>query len=157
MLKRNLKRRSIIEVRVEGVRGRFFARPEDLDGLGQLEQPRGTTLLSPFDSLLWQRKRAEELLGFTYRVEIYVPEPKRKFGYYAMPILHDGRLVGRLDPKLHRDRGLLEIKSLNLEPGFDGGQRFNTDLRQAIEDLAKFVDAGDIRISSHRHTAKRAR
>ncbi len=157
VLERSLKRRSIIEVHVEGIKGRFFARPEDLDNLGQLDQPHGTTLLSPFDSLLWQRKRAEELLGFTYRVEIYVPEPKRKFGYYAMPILHDGRLVGRLDPKLHRDRGLLEIKSVNLEPGFDGGQRFDTGLRQAIEHLAEFVDAGDIRISSRRQPSERAR
>ena len=146
VLERNLNRGSIVEVRVEGIRGRWFARPEDLDGLGELEQPRGTTLLSPFDSLLWQRQRAEELLDFRYRVEIYVPEHKREFGYYAMPILHDGRLVGRLDPKLHRDRGLLEIKSWFLEPGFDGGRRFDTELRQSIEDLATFVKADDVRI-----------
>lgn len=148
VLERNLKRRSIVEVGVEGVRGRWFVRPEDLDVLGELEQPRGTTLLSPFDSLLWQRKRAEDLLGFRYRVEIYVPEPKRKFGYYAMPILHDGRLVGRLDPKFHRDRGVLEIKSWSLEPGFDGGRRFDTELQLAIENLAEFVSAGDVEISS---------
>lgn len=148
VLERNLKRRSIVEVQVEGVRGRWFVRPEDLDVLGELEQPHGTTLLSPFDSLLWQRKRAEDLLRFRYRVEIYVPEHKRKFGYYAMPILHDGRLVGRLDPKFHRDRGVLEIKSCSLEPGFDGGRRFDTELRLAIENLAEFVGAGDVEVTS---------
>ncbi|MFQ5529963.1 MAG: DNA glycosylase AlkZ-like family protein, partial [Gemmatimonadota bacterium] len=70
-----------------------------------------------------------------------------EFGYYAMPILHDGRLVGRVDPKLHRDRGLLEIKSLHLEDGFDGGQRFDVELRESIEDLAGFVGADDVRIN----------
>lgn len=147
VLERTLRRGAIVEVRVEGLGGRQFARPDDLDLLGSLEQPRGTTLLSPFDSLLWQRKRAEDLLGFRYRVEIYVPESKREFGYYAMPILHDGRLVGRVDPKLHRDRGLLEIKSLHLEDGFDGGQRFDVELRESIEDLAGFVGADDVRIN----------
>jgi len=145
VLERNLRRGAVVEVRVPGLKGRQFARPEDLDSLGSLDEPRGTTLLSPFDSLLWQRKRAEELLGFRYRVEIYVPEHKREFGYYSMPILHDGRLVGRLDPKLHRDRGLLEIKSLHLEEGFDGGRRFELELQRSIEELAAFVGADDVR------------
>ena len=145
VLERCLRRGAVVEVRVPGLKGKQFARPEDLDSLSSLDEPRGTTLLSPFDSLLWQRKRAEELLGFRYRVEIYVPEPKREFGYYSMPILHDGRLVGRLDPKLHRDRGLLEIKSLHLEEGFDGGRHFKLEVRRAVEELAAFVGAGDIR------------
>jgi len=146
VIERGLKRGSIDEVKVDGLSGRFFARPEDLDSISELDEPRGTTLLSPFDSLLWQRKRAEDLLGFRYRVEIYVPENKRKFGYYAMPILHDGKLVGRLDPKLHRDRSVLEIKALSLEPDFDGGKRFDTELREAIEDLASFVGAENVQI-----------
>ena len=147
VIERNLTRKRIVEVQIEGLSGRFFARPEDLDILDDIEESRGTTLLSPFDSLLWKRQRAEDLLGFRYRVEIYVPEHKREFGYYAMPILHDGRLVGRVDPKLHRNRGVLEIKSCSLEPGFDGGQRFDTEYREAIEHLASFVNADDIQIS----------
>jgi len=149
VIDRCLRRGSVVRVRVEGMRGSFLARPEDLAELPDLEEPTGTTLLSPFDSLLWQRKRAEELLDFHYRVEIYVPEAKREFGYYAMPILHEGRLVGRVDPKLHRDRGLLEIRSLRLEQGFRPDADFRRELRAAVEDLGSFVGATDVRIPSY--------
>lgn len=143
---RCVRRGSVVRVRVEGLRGSFLARPEDLEALPSLAEPTGTTLLSPFDSLLWQRKRAEELLDFHYRVEIYVPEAKREFGYYAMPILHNGRLVGRVDPKLHRDRDLLEIRSLRLEEGFRPDAGFKRELRSSIEDLGSFVGATEVRI-----------
>ncbi len=141
---RLLKRRDVVEVQVEGQPEPWLARPADLEDLGALPSPRGTTVLCPFDSLLWQRRRAEDLLDFTYRVEIYVPRKDRVYGYYAMPILHDGRLVGRLDPKLHRDRGVLEIKSIHLEPGAPDGADLRTGLRHTLEDLADFVGAGDL-------------
>lgn len=116
VLERHLRKRTVVEVALEGRDEPYYALPEHLDLLTSLEPVRGTTLLSPFDSFLWQRRRAEELLGFRYRVEIYVPEAKREHGYYVLPVLHDGRLVGRVDPKLHRDRGVLEIRRLSLEP-----------------------------------------
>lgn len=146
VIERNLKRGRIVKVRVEGARGPFYALPEHLDTLGDAPEPGGTTLLSPFDSLLWQRKRAEELLDFEYRVEIYIPPDRRRYGYYVLPILHDGRLVGRLDPKLHRDRGALEIRSLHLEPGFEATTGFVAGLRDALESLAGFVGADDLRL-----------
>ena len=144
VIARALRRRSAVRVEVEGLAGEFLVRPEDLEGLEALPEPRGTTLLSPFDSLLWQRARAADLLGFHYKVEIYVPRPKRVYGYYAMPILHDGRLVGRLDPKLHRDRGVLEIKSIHLEAGVDWSDGLRAGLDEALEDLARFLGAADI-------------
>ena len=144
VIQRALKRHQVVEVRVDGLPDTFLARPEDLEGIDTLPAPRGTTLLCPFDSLLWQRQRAEDLLGFHYRVEIYVPPAKRIFGYYTMPILHDGRLVGRLDPKLHRDRGVLEIKSIHLEPGVERSTALRSGIEESLEDLAKFVGATDI-------------
>ncbi len=144
VIARALRRREAVEVEVEGRSETYLARPEDLEGIESLPTPRGTTLLSPFDSLLWQRRRAEELLDFTYRVEIYVPKVKRVYGYYSMPILHDGRLVGRLDPKLHRDRGVLEIKSIHLEPGAPDGRELRAGLDETLEDLARFLGATDI-------------
>lgn len=144
VIARALRRKEAVEVEVEGQTDTFLARPEDLEGIEDLPAPRGTTLLSPFDSLLWQRRRAAELLGFAYKVEIYVPPPKRVYGYYCMPILHDGRLVGRLDPKLHRDRGVLEIKSIHLEPGMAETAELRAGLDDALEDLATFVGATDI-------------
>lgn len=146
VIERNLKRGRIVKVRVKGARAPFYALPEHLDTLGDVPEPGGTTLLSPFDSLLWQRKRAEELLDFEYRVEIYIPPDRRRYGYYVLPILHDGRLVGRLDPKLHRDRGALEIRALHLEPRFEATTGFVAGLRDALESLAGFVGADDLRL-----------
>jgi uncharacterized protein YcaQ len=79
-------------------------------------QPETTTLLSPFDPLVWDRARAREMFGFDYRLECYTPAPKRRYGYFTLPILHKDKLIGRLDPKAHRKEGLFEVKSLHLEP-----------------------------------------
>lgn len=141
VIARNLEKGRIVEVRVDGLRDRWYALPEHLVGLDDLPPPQGTTLVCPFDSLLWQRKRAEQLLGFHYRIEIYTPAAKREFGYYVLPILHDGRLVGRLDPKTHRDQGELEIRALHLEDGFQPTQRFQRELGKALHSLREFVGA----------------
>jgi hypothetical protein len=145
ILARNLRKGRVVEVRAEGVRGAAYALPEHLDLIARLPEPEGTTLVCPFDSLLWQRGRALELLGFDYKIEIYVPEAKRRHGYYVLPILHEGRLVGRLDPKLHRDRGLLEVRNLKFEPGFRGGRAFRSRLRDTLEDLASFLGASELK------------
>ena len=82
----------------------------------------------------------------TYAMVPGAPLYKREFGYYVLPILHDGRFVGRLDPKLHRDGGILEIKSLHLEEGFDGGRGFLTGLRESLAVLAEFAGADDLKL-----------
>jgi len=144
IIARNLRRKRVVEVRVKGQRGTWYALPEHLEGLSGVPGPQGTTLICPFDSFLWQRKRAEDLLGFRYRVEIYVPPKKREFGYYVMPILHDGRLVGRLDPKLHRERDELEIRGIWLESGVERDGRLERGLGEAIADLAGFLGAAAV-------------
>ena len=146
VIKRALARGEIVEVAVEDRSGTWYATPETLDELEAAPEPCGATLICPFDSLLWQRKRAEELLGFRYRVEIYVPPAKREFGYYVLPILHDGAFVGRLDPKLHRERAELEIKGVWLEAGFRRSARFDRELGESLQDLAKFVGAQRVKL-----------
>jgi uncharacterized protein YcaQ len=79
--------------------------------------PSATTLLSPFDPVVWDRKRALELFDFDYRLECYTPAPKRRYGYFTLPILRRGALVGRLDAKAHRSVGTFEVKALYLESG----------------------------------------
>lgn len=76
-----------------------------------------TALLSPFDPVVWDRARALDFFGFDYRLECYTPEPKRRYGYFVLPILCRGELIGRLDAKAHRQDGVLEVKSLHAEPG----------------------------------------
>lgn len=80
---------------------------------------RGTALLCPFDPLIFFRPRVERLFGFEYRIEIYTPAPKRRFGYYVWPFLLDGKLVGRVDLKADRVAGTLNVVGAFIEPGHD--------------------------------------
>lgn len=80
-------------------------------------QPTLTTLLSPFDPLVWDRTRARDLFDFDYKLECYTPAPKRRYGYFTLPILRRGALIGRLDAKAHRKAGTFEVRMLHLEPG----------------------------------------
>jgi uncharacterized protein YcaQ len=105
--------------------------------------PRRVRLLSPFDPILRDRKRTLRLFGFDYRFEAFVPEPQRRHGYYVLPILEGDRLVGRLDPKLHREKGLLEIKNLWWEPGVRQSQGRRAGLEAALDRLVKLVGAED--------------
>ncbi|HFK7159526.1 TPA: crosslink repair DNA glycosylase YcaQ, partial [Escherichia coli] len=76
-----------------------------------------SAVLSPFDPVVWDRKRAEQLFDFSYRLECYIPAPKRQYGYFVLPLLHRGQLVGRMDAKMHRQTGILEVISLWLQEG----------------------------------------
>lgn len=95
-----------------------------------------TTLLSPFDPVVWDRKRALELFNFDYRLECYTPQAKRIYGYFTLPILHRGRLIGRLDAKAHRVQRVFEIKALYLEPGVRVTQRLVKDIAAALQRCA---------------------
>jgi uncharacterized protein YcaQ len=105
------------------------------------EPPRITRLLSPFDPVLRDRARAGRLFGFDYRFEAFVPEPQRRFGYYVLPVLEGDRLVGRIDPKLHRDEGVLKIRRVYWEPGVRATRERLKGLKEAAERLAHFVGA----------------
>ena len=104
---------------------------------GQLS-PSVTTLLSPFDPIVWDRRRALELFGFDYRLECYTPAGKRRYGYFSLPLLRRGALVGRVDAKAHRREGVFEFKSLKLEPGIRVSARFAADIAQAIMRCAQW-------------------
>lgn len=146
VIRRNLKSGQLEQVKVQGLTGTYYALTEHLDSLHVHPAPEGTTLLCPFDSFLWQRDRAHELLNFRYRIEIYVPQAKRQFGYYVLPILHNGQLVGRLDPKCHRKEQALEIKAVYLESGFKQSAEFKSGLAAALKSLARFMQCTAIRL-----------
>ncbi|HIE25739.1 TPA: winged helix-turn-helix domain-containing protein [Candidatus Poribacteria bacterium] len=112
---------AVVPVDVEGWKETAYLSTADLPLVEAIEtgahQPKLTTFLSPFDNLTWNRRRLRDLFGFDYRIEMYTPAPKRRYGYYVMPILHRGQLVGRLDPKADRQTGTMIVRSIYLEPG----------------------------------------
>jgi hypothetical protein len=92
-----------------------------------------TTLLSPFDPVVWDRTRASAMFGFDYTLECYTPAPKRRYGYFVLPILRRGRLVGRLDAKAHRVDGTFEVKKIFLEPDVNVDGALVADVAEAIQ------------------------
>ncbi len=154
------ERGELCEVEVEGLSGRWLVLPRDVAALERAARrrapARGTTLLSPFDSFLWHRERVARLFGFEYRIEVYTPGPKRVHGYYTLPILHHGHLLGRVDAKTNRAERRLEVRGVHFERWFAsgappplGGAGVDPDeavagLADALHSLAAFAGATEI-------------
>ncbi len=112
-----------------------WGKPAWADPAALASEPRGrhrTTLLSPFDSLIWERARTERIFGFSHRLEAYVPKPKRVHGYFAMPVLAGGRLVGRVDPA--REGRTLVARQVTLD-----GPKAVPAVAQALREAAGWV------------------
>ncbi|MFF7375604.1 winged helix-turn-helix domain-containing protein [Streptomyces massasporeus] len=127
----------LVPVSVEG-----WGKPAWADPAALETPPRGrhrTTLLSPFDSLIWERARTERIFGFTHRLEAYVPKQKRVYGYFAMPVLAGGRLVGRVDPS--REGRTLVAKQVALD-----GPKAVPAVAQALAEAATWVDCTNVRV-----------
>jgi hypothetical protein len=118
---------------VEGVKGEWRVDPAALSNSFEGR----TALLSPFDRLIHDRVRAEELFDFEYTLEMYKPAAKRRWGYYALPVLHDDRLVGKVDAAADRKASVLRVNAIHEDVKFT---RTMTKAVQAeLEDLAKWL------------------
>jgi uncharacterized protein YcaQ len=109
---------------------------------GSLPSP-AISFLAPLDPLVWDRRMLRELWGFDYLWEVYVPEPKRRWGYYVLPMLYGDRFVGRIEPRLDRKSKTLAILGIWFEPDFSPMEepRFMPALRDAVEAYRCFVGA----------------
>ncbi|MGY3039323.1 uncharacterized protein YcaQ [Rhodanobacter sp. TND4EL1] len=116
-------------------------------------RPTLTTLLSPFDPLVWDRQRALAMFDFEYTIECYTPAAKRRYGYFVLPILHRGRLIGRLDAKAHRDSGIFEIKAMYLEPEVRPEPALVHAVAKAIQATAEWHGTGQVRLGTTRPVA----
>jgi uncharacterized protein YcaQ len=141
---------ALLRVRVEGWTEPGYVHPDHREtaeraAAGEI-RPRLTTVLSPFDPLVWDRARASELFGFDYRLECYTPAPKRRWGYFVLPVLRRGALVARLDAKAHRREGVFEVRALYLEPGVRVTRGLVDDLARALRECAAWHGTPEVRV-----------
>lgn len=158
-----LRAGEVVAVEVAGSRARWYALARDLDALAAAGRrragARGATLLAPFDSLLWHRERVARLFGFEYRIEVYTPAARRTVGYYTLPLLVDGQLIGRVDAKLHRGEHRLDLRHVHFEDWFARGavpphphwgtvpvDRGLAGLAESAQSLAAFCGAARITV-----------
>lgn len=142
VMKKMIRTGEVMPVRIDGLDQLYYAlthRPEPIVNT-ELH------ILSPFDNLIIQRKRTKTLFDFDYQLECYVPEKKRKFGYYCLPILYKDRFVGRFDPKADRKTGIFTIKSLWLEPGFTPGDDFFQKLTEKLKSFIAFCGCRELEL-----------
>lgn len=135
----------LVAVNTEGL-GEMWLHRDYVPLLDTPLQATHSALLSPFDPVVWDRKRARELFNFDYRIECYTPEEKRKFGYFVLPILHRGQIKGRLDARMLRQAKQLEIKNIWLEEKTRVTARFLLDIQRAIERFATWQGAESVAI-----------
>ena len=143
---------ALLRCEVQGWRQPAFCLPD-------AKSPRkveASALLSPFDSLIWERSRTERLFDFRYRLEIYTPQDKRVYGYYVLPFLHNERIAARVDLRAERAAGRLVVHAVHEEvPGLDGeGMRaLALNLRQ----LADWLGLAQVQLNCQRESAGRLR
>jgi len=139
----------LIEVQTEGFKDLAYLHRDWQGEVGQLARPNHVTLLSPFDPLTRNRDRANRLFNYDYKIEIYTPEPKRIYGYYTLPLLHRGSLVGRIDLKSERKAGALLVQSSWHEPQIKAStvDAIAGDLAKHLRDAADWQGLPSIEIA----------
>lgn len=144
-------RGAVVQVTVDGWTQPGWVHAEHAAPLAQAAAGRlratHTTLLSPFDPVVWDRERALAMFDFDYRLECYTPAPKRQYGYFVLPILRRGALVARLDAKAHRAQGVFEVKVLHVEPGTHVDDAWIADVGAAIARCAAWHGTAQVRIT----------
>ncbi|MEM7060382.1 MAG: crosslink repair DNA glycosylase YcaQ family protein [Pseudomonadota bacterium] len=143
------QQRDLIEVDVECAGGEprtAYIRLGCLDDVADAPDPSGgVRIMSPFDPALRDRKRAKRLFGFDYRIEIFVPAPKRIFGYYVFPVMEGARVIGRID--MRRINGILEVQAFWPEPGVKLGKARLQKLQAELDRVGRFGGCGDVELA----------
>lgn len=125
---------------------RYYALPASLELLGRPLSRNTLKILSPFDNLLIQRKRMQSLFDFDYQIECYVPQKKRQYGYFSLPVLWRGKLLARMDCKAERGESLLHIHHLALEPGLPETEAFFLALGKELASFLQFNSCSKVKL-----------
>lgn len=153
-LRRLEGRSKIHRIQVEGLEDRKvrYIHSQDVPLLESLTEGKGweprLSLLPPFDNLVGNQDRLQRLFGFDYIREQFFPPEKRRFGFYVLPVLRGERFIGRIDPRLDKGSKTLVINSIHAETGAPMDRSVGSELRDAIEDLATFVGATQVKYTS---------
>jgi uncharacterized protein YcaQ len=153
----HVKSGEVAPVEVAGLNKHYYILASDMDRLSvHDEEDRARAIeneaelpiyfLPPLDNLLWSRQRLTDLFDFDYRWEIYTPAVKRKYGYYAMPILAGDQLIGRMDPRLDKKLGHLTVQLLQIDPDIDFTERLRESVLGALESFAHVHGATTVSI-----------
>ncbi len=147
----------VVPVAVEGWADPAYVLPDDLPLIEEIaqgqRQPQLTTFLSPFDNLTWNRERLADLFNFDYRIELYTPKAKRKYGYYVLPILHNGQFVGRLDPKADRKNKTFIVHAIYLEPDVEMTDELVAGIADALREFKAFHNCETVTLGRSEPTA----
>ena len=138
-----LEQKKLLSVTVEGWNENAYLHPS----VSTPKRIEARALLSPFDSLVWRRPRIERIFNFKYRLEIYVPKEKRKYGYYVLPFLLNENLVARVDLKTFRSEGKLLIRGVHLEKGVEE-ETVVSELAEELKKLSDFLGLSRVSVSS---------
>ena len=131
--------------------GQWYVLASDVPLVKKLEKggfdPR-TTLLSPFDNLICDRDRTQQLWDFEYRIEIYVPKAKRRYGYYVLPILHGDRLIGRVDSRFDKANDIYAVDNVYAEPGAPKDRATSRAVKNALESMVQWLGADSMTVGN---------
>lgn len=136
-LQKMLKNGELQEIKIESLKEPYYTTAAKLPAIGKKIKGDTVHILSPFDNSLIQRKRVEKLFDFSYQVECYVPEPKRIYGYFCLPVLFNDTFAGRFDPKADRATGTFYVYKLYIENDIDEGS-FLPVFAQKLKEFAAF-------------------
>ncbi|MBL7883276.1 MAG: YcaQ family DNA glycosylase, partial [Bacteroidia bacterium] len=146
-LKKMLEQKEILTVQVEFNTEPYYSTSKLIDKLKLNVKQKELHLLSPFDNSIIQRKRLQNIFDFDYTIECYVPEEKRKYGYFCLPILYGTEFIGRLDPKADRKSKTFYVKSMYFEKGFQPDAMFTLLFSQKLKEFALFNGCTNIELN----------
>jgi uncharacterized protein YcaQ len=132
---------NVTSLSIEGDQSTYYSLKEDAARLEDIDDDfdfEDVQLLIYFDNFMWNRERIQRLFGFESKLEIYVPETERVYGYYHLPVLYGDRIVARLEPKMDRKEDKLLIRGYWTEPGFSETEDYRNKLERNLEDFAAF-------------------